>query len=149
MGTYTQGLQRLDVRTGEIAAYKYDPKVRGSLSNNQVHALCVDHAGTLWVGTQNGLDRFDRNTGKFTTFGERDGLPNNAVEGILEDAAGNLWLSTSSGLSKFDPLARTFKNYFSEDGLADDDLLHARQPTPPLSSPPRTCRRRRTRSNGS
>jgi ligand-binding sensor domain-containing protein len=81
MGTYTQGLQRLDVRTGEIAAYKYDPKVRGSLSNNQVHALCVDHAGTLWVGTQNGLDRFDRNTGKFTTFGERDGLPNNAVEG--------------------------------------------------------------------
>jgi ligand-binding sensor domain-containing protein/signal transduction histidine kinase len=122
MGTYTQGLQRLDVRTGEIAAYKYDPKARGSLSNNQVHALFVDHAGTLWVGSQNGLDRFDRNTGTFTTFGERDGLPNNAVEGILEDSAGNLWLSTSSGLSKFDPLARTFKNYFSEDGLADDEF---------------------------
>ena len=64
MGTYTQGLQRLDVRTGEIVAYKYDPKVRGSLSNNQVNALCVDHAGTLWVGTQNGLNRFDRNTGE-------------------------------------------------------------------------------------
>jgi len=122
MGTYTQGLQRLDVRTGQIAAYKYDPKVRGSVSNNQVHALCVDHQGTLWVGTQNGLDRFDRNTGKFTTFGERDGLPNNAVEGILEDSAGNLWLSTSSGLAKFDPIARTFKNYFSEDGLADDEF---------------------------
>ena len=60
MGTYTQGLQRLDVRTGEIVAYKHDPKVRGSLSNNRVNALCVDHAGTLWVGTQNGLDRFDR-----------------------------------------------------------------------------------------
>ena len=122
MGTYTQGLQRLDVRTGEIVAYKYDPKVRGSLSNNRVNALCVDHAGTLWVGTQNGLDRFDRNTGEFTTFGERDGLPNNAVEGILEDSAGNLWLSTGNGLSKFDPRARTFKNYFSEDGLAGDEF---------------------------
>jgi ligand-binding sensor domain-containing protein/signal transduction histidine kinase len=122
MGTYTRGLQRLDVRTGEIAAYKYDPKVRSSLSNNQVHALCVDHAGTLWVGTQNGLDRFDRTTGKFTTFGERDGLPNNAVEGILEDSAGNLWLSTSIGLSRFDPRARTFRNYFSEDGLADNEF---------------------------
>ncbi len=122
MGTYTQGLQRLDVRTGEIVDYKYDPKVSGSLSNNQVHALCVDHAGTLWVGTQNGLDRFDRNTGKFTTFGERDGLPNNAVEGILEDSAGNLWLSTSNGLSRFDPRARTFRNYFSEDGLADNEF---------------------------
>jgi ligand-binding sensor domain-containing protein/signal transduction histidine kinase len=122
MGTYTQGLQRLDVRTGEIVDYKYSPQVSGSLSNNQVHALCVDHAATLWVGTQGGLDRFDRNTGKFTTFGEADGLPNNAVEGILEDSAGNLWLSTSNGLSRFDPRTRTFRNYFSEDGLADNEF---------------------------
>ena len=122
MGTYAQGLHRLDVQTGEIVVYKNDPNVSGSLSNNQVNALCVDHAGTLWVGTQNGLDRFDRNTGKFTTVGERDGLPNNAVEGILEDSAGNLWLSTDNGLSKFDPLARTFKNYFSEDGLPGDEF---------------------------
>ena len=113
-----RGCSGLMCRTGEIVAYKNDPKVRGSLSNNRVNALCVDHAGTLWVGTQNGLDRFDRNTGEFTTFGERDGLPNNAVEGILEDSTGNLWLSTGNGLSKFDPRARTFKNYFSDDGLA-------------------------------
>ena len=82
----------------------------------------MDHAGTLWAGTQNGLDRFDRNTGEFTTFGERDGLPNNAVEGILEDSSGNLWLSTGNGLSKFDPRARSFKNYFSGDGLAGDEF---------------------------
>jgi ligand-binding sensor domain-containing protein/signal transduction histidine kinase len=125
MGTYTQGLQRLDVRTGEIVAYRSDPKVRGSLSNNRVNALFVDHAGTLWVGTQNGLDRFDRNTGEFTTFGERDGLPNNAVEGILEDSAGNLWLSTGNGLSRFDPRARTFKNYYSDDGLAGGEFSEA------------------------
>ena len=125
MGTYTQGLQRLDVRTGEIVAYKNDPKVRGSLSSNRVNALCVDHAGTLWVGTQNGLNRFDRNTGEFTTFGERDGLPNNAVEGILEGSADRLWLSTGNGLSRFDPRARTFNNYYSDDGLADDEFKDA------------------------
>ena len=123
MGTYTQGLQRLDVRTGEIVDYQNDPEVGRSLSNNRVNALCVDHAGTLWAGTQNGLDRFDRNTGEFTTFGERDGLPNNVVEGILEDSAGNLWLSNGNGLSKFNPRARTFKNYYSEDGLAGDEFL--------------------------
>jgi PAS domain S-box-containing protein len=122
MGTYTQGLQRLDVRTGEILQYQNDPKIRGSLSNNRVNAFCLDHRGTLWVGTQNGLNRFDRNTGEFTTFGERDGLPNNAIEGILEDSAGNLWLSTGNGLSRFDPRARTFKNYFSDDGLAGDEF---------------------------
>ena len=122
MGTYEQGLQRLDVPTGKIVAYKHDPKVRSSLSNNRVNALCVDHAGTLWVGTQNGLNRFDRNTGEFTIFNEHDGLPNNAVEGILEDAAGNLWVSTGNGLSKFDPRARTVKNYFTDDGLPSDEF---------------------------
>ena len=122
MGTYDQGLQRLDVRTGKIVAYKHNPMVLSSLSNNRVNALCVDHAGTLWVGTQNGLNRFDRNTGEFTIFNERDGLPNNAVEGILEDAAGNLWLSTGNGLSRFDPRARTVKNYFTDDGLPSDEF---------------------------
>jgi ligand-binding sensor domain-containing protein len=113
MGTYDQGLQRLDVRTGKIVAYKHNPMVFSSLSNNRVNALWVHHAGTLWVGTQDVLNRFDRSTGEFTIFNERDGLPNNAVEGILEDAAGNLWLSTGNGLSRFDPRARTVKNYFT------------------------------------
>ena len=122
MGTYEQGLQRLDVRTGKIIAYKHDPKILSSLSNSRVNALCVDHSGTLWVGTQNGLNRFDRNTGEFTIFNEHDGLPNNAVEGVLEDAAGNLWLSTGKGLSRFDPRARTAKNYFTDDGLSNDEF---------------------------
>jgi PAS domain S-box-containing protein len=121
MGTFEQGLQHLDVRTGKIVAYKYDPNDSGSLSNDRVNAISVDHSGTLWVGTQNGLDRFDRKTGEFTIFNEREGLPDNAVEGILEDSAGNLWLSTGNGLSKFDPRAKTFKNYYAEDGLAGNE----------------------------
>ncbi|HEY4048640.1 MAG TPA: two-component regulator propeller domain-containing protein [Acidobacteriaceae bacterium] len=122
MGTFEQGLQHLDVRTGKIVAYKYDPNDSRSLSNNRVNAITVDHSGTLWVGTQNGLDRLDRKTGEFAIFNEREGLPNNAVEGILEDSAGNLWLSTGNGLSKFDPRARTFKHYHAEDGLAGDEF---------------------------
>jgi PAS domain S-box-containing protein len=121
MGTFEQGLQHLDVRTGKIVAYKYDPNDSGSLSNDRVNAIFVDHSGTLWVGTQNGLDRFDRKTGEFAIFNEREGLPDNAVEGILEDSAGNLWLSTGNGLSKFDPRAKTFKNYYAEDGLAGNE----------------------------
>jgi signal transduction histidine kinase/ligand-binding sensor domain-containing protein/CheY-like chemotaxis protein len=122
LGTYEWGLQRFDPGTGKFHSYKYDPKARGSLSNNRVNALCVDKSGTLWVGTQNGLNRFDPKTETFSAFSERDGLPNNAVEGILEDRDGNLWLSTGNGLSKFDPRAKMFKNYYADDGLAGDEF---------------------------
>jgi ligand-binding sensor domain-containing protein/signal transduction histidine kinase len=123
MGTYEQGLQRLDVRTGKIVAYQNDPKAGNSLSSNRVNALYIDHSGTLWVGTQNGLNHFDRHTGEFTVFNERDGLPNNSVAGILEDASGNLWLGTENGLSKFDPQAKTFKNYYIGEGLAGNEFI--------------------------
>jgi len=123
MGTYEQGLQKLDVRTGTIIAYKNDPKAANSLSSSRMNALYIDHSGTLWVGTQNGLNRFDRRTGEFTVFNERDGLPNNAIMGILEDAAGNLWLATGNGLSKFDPQAKTFKNYYTDEGLAGNQFI--------------------------
>jgi PAS domain S-box-containing protein len=121
MGTFLAGLQHLDLRTGKIVAYRHNPSDNNSLSDNRVNAIYVDHSGTLWLGTQNGLDRFDRKTGAFSTFNEREGLPNNAVEGILEDSAGNLWLSTGNGLSKFDPRDKTFKNYYVEDGLASNE----------------------------
>lgn len=125
MGTFERGLQRLDPGTGKIVAYESDPNARNSLSNNRVNAICVDHSGTLWVATQNGLDRFDRKTQQFTIFNERDGLPNNAVVGIEEDAVGDLWLATGNGLSKFDPRALTFKNYYAEDGLAGNEFNNA------------------------
>ena len=122
MGTYEQGLQHLDVQSGKIVAYVHNPKVRGSLSNNRVNDLYVDHSGTLWVATQDGLDRFDRNTGEFTDFNERDGLANNAAVGLQEDRAGYLWVATTSGLSKFDPQSGSFKNYYASDGLAGNEF---------------------------
>jgi hypothetical protein len=76
----------------------------------------------MWIGTQNGLDRFDPGTGRFTVYYERDGLAGNVVSCILDDAQGNLWMGGNNGLSKFDPLSRTFRNYSTADGLPGADL---------------------------
>jgi PAS domain S-box-containing protein len=76
----------------------------------------------MWVGTQEGLDKFDPRTGKFKTYYEQDGLPGNAVSCTLEDERGRLWMSTNNGLSVFDPSRQTFKNYSVADGLPGADL---------------------------
>ncbi len=102
--------------------YKHDANDPTSLSNNRVNSVYFDHSGTMWAGTQDGLDKFDPQTGRFKTYYEQDGLSGNVVSCILEDERGNLWMSTNNGLSVFDPSKQTFKNYSVADGLPGADL---------------------------
>jgi len=123
IGTHSSGLQRFDPAIERFtASYKHNADDPTSLSNNRVNSVHFDHSGTMWVGTQDGLDRFDPKTGGFKSYYEEDGLPGNLVSCILEDERGNLWMSTNNGLSVFNPSAQTFKNYSTADGLPGADL---------------------------
>ena len=108
------GLVRLDPLTRTSTTYH--------LSSDKAWAVTMDHTGTLWVGTEKGLNRFDPATERVTTYYESDGLANNSVSHILEDERGNLWISTHYGLSRFDPRDKTFKNYYVVDGLSGDEF---------------------------
>jgi streptogramin lyase len=94
----------------------------GTLSDNRVNSVHFDRSGTMWVGTQNGLDKFDSKTGTFTVYTRRDGLPGNAVGCILEDDHGNLWISTNNGIARFDPQSTAVKSYSTAEGLPGPDL---------------------------
>ncbi len=106
LGTAQSGLHRFDPRTAEFTIYAHNPDDPRSLSDDRVNSIYFDHSGVMWVGTQNGLDRFDSNTRSFKTYYEQDGLAGNVVSCILEDSIGSLWMGTNSGLSSFNP-ART------------------------------------------
>jgi signal transduction histidine kinase len=88
-----------------------------------VNTVYVDHEGTIWAGTNSGLNKFDQSNQKFTTYYERDGLASSVVKGILQDRLGDLWLSTSDGLSRFNPRTKAFKNYYSTDGLPGNEFV--------------------------
>jgi PAS domain S-box-containing protein len=123
IGTHSSGLQRFDPAIERFTAtYKHHANDPTSLSNNRVNSVHFDHSGTMWVGTQDGLDRFDPKTGGFKSYYEQDGLPGNLVSCILDDERGNLWMSTNNGLSVFNPSTQTFKNYSTADGLPGPDL---------------------------
>jgi signal transduction histidine kinase/streptogramin lyase len=122
LGTHFSGLQRFDPTTEQFTVYKHNANDPTSLSNDRVNSVHFDHSGTMWVGTQDGLDKFDPKTGRFKTYYEQDGLSGNVVSCILEDERGNLWMSTNNGLSMFHPAKQTFKNYSAADGLPGADL---------------------------
>ncbi len=65
--------------------------VEQGLSHRQANAIFEDSRGFVWIGTPNGLNRFD-GYGFRTYTKEKDGLLFNDIQSIKEDADGWLWL---------------------------------------------------------
>lgn len=129
VGTYGHGLFQFDPRTSRYRNFKHDPANPQSLSNDIVPRVFVDHAGTLWAATNDGLDRFNPATNSFTTY--KVGLQ--AVHphylDIAEDPEGRLWLGTeSSGVLRFDPATGQFTAFqrdIDRPGTLSDDRVNS------------------------
>ena len=69
------------------------------LPQNSISAICQTRAGYLWLGTYNGLVRFDGV--RFSNYepGNSPGLAGNRITALMEDSSGNLWIGSESGLS--------------------------------------------------
>lgn len=111
------GLISIDPKSKEIKNYKYDKNDKSSISSNTIRDINEDIYGNLWIGTSYGLNKLDKETGKFTTYTTQDGLSNDIVYGILNDYKGDLWLSTNSGISRLDIKTEKFENFGVTDGL--------------------------------
>jgi ligand-binding sensor domain-containing protein len=122
IGTNANGVQRFDPATSQFRLYAHDLANQATVSDSRVNSVFIDHAGTMWLATQNGLDQFDPKSGLAVSYYERNGLSGNVVACIREDDRGKLWMSTNKGISSFDKQSRLFSNYFTSDGLPGPDL---------------------------
>ena len=73
----------------------------------------------VWMCSQNGLFKIDKNTWVVQTFTEAAGLPSRTINAMQADAKMNLWLGTSKGLAKFDPSVNKAHAYNLVDGISD------------------------------
>ncbi|HEX5654536.1 MAG TPA: two-component regulator propeller domain-containing protein [Chitinophagaceae bacterium] len=84
------------------------------LSNNRVWAITQDKYGLIWIGTGDGLNRFDGY--KVEVFrnerGNKKSLPHNHVRCLFADSGGMLWIGTSNGLAYYDNLSNSFQSFF-------------------------------------
>jgi ligand-binding sensor domain-containing protein/signal transduction histidine kinase len=121
IGTFSNGLNKLNPVTGKIDHYYSNIENSSSLTSNSINTIFEDHFGILWIGTAGGgLNMLNSDNKTFTRYMIKDGLASNEVMAIIEDYAGLLWISTSKGISKFDPINRAFTNYDITDGLMND-----------------------------
>jgi signal transduction histidine kinase/ligand-binding sensor domain-containing protein len=86
------------------------------LPENTGQAILQDNQGFIWIGTQNGLARFDGFN--FTVFKHQNGddhsLSNNQVEGLLQDEDGFIWVATRNGLNRFNTVTQKFSVFFPD-----------------------------------
>ena len=68
------------------------------LDNSAVWALAQDRTGFLWIGTEDGVFRFDGR--RFRAFRLRDGLPSTSIQALHATLDGGLWVGTQRGLAR-------------------------------------------------
>ena len=100
IGSAEGGLNRLDPNTNVFTYFT----TREGLPSNQVNSIIGDERGNLWLGTSQGLCRFNPTTHTCRNFDESDGLPDNFFNiGSIYRHNGKLFLGTPNGLVIFHP----------------------------------------------
>jgi len=106
IGTFHGGLSRYDPATGKFRRFQADASAPDSLSNENVNAIVVDAAGTVWVATDAGLNRLHPQSETWTSYRHDPrnpaSLADDRVLSLLVDRSGILWIGTAGGLDRLD-----------------------------------------------
>ncbi|MGH7564489.1 MAG: two-component regulator propeller domain-containing protein [Gemmatimonadota bacterium] len=117
-GLYRLFRQGLEGTRSRFHRYTHAPKDPRSLSHDVVYDVLVDRSGTLWVGTEAGLNRYDKNAAKagFARYTVNPaspvGLIDSRISALYEDSKGRLWIGSVPGLSVFDSRRQHLTHYY-------------------------------------
>ncbi|EIA07829.1 two-component regulator propeller domain-containing protein [Flavobacterium frigoris] len=94
------------------------------LSNSSVNTIFQDSENLLWIGTWDGLNRYNGNTFKIfrPELNNENSLSNQVILKIDEDDLGRIWILTMHGINQYDKKTDHFKRFY-----------FSRKNTPPLS----------------
>ncbi|MDM8536584.1 two-component regulator propeller domain-containing protein [Desulfobacterales bacterium HSG17] len=121
--TQGTGAYRYDKKTDVFTVYLAEEDNVNSISGNAFnwspYAIEEDNEGFVWIGSTNGLNRYDKTTDTFTRYKNKPGdagtLSSDDVWSVMEDKSGSLWVGTSNGLNKYDKNTETFTTYKDND----------------------------------
>jgi ligand-binding sensor domain-containing protein len=88
---------------------------KDGLSSNKATAVAQDSDGIIWIGTSNGLNRYDGYgfSRFFANPADPSAISGNNIENIMADGKNNLWLTTDEGICRFNTLTHRATNFRS------------------------------------
>lgn len=89
--------------------------IKEGLSQSRVQCILNDHRGYLWIGTESGLNCYDRDHLKHYLHRPEDEstLPSDNIIFIAEDSLHNLWVATTVGICLYNRGHDNFKTLSS------------------------------------
>lgn len=86
---------------------------RAKLSNSAITSVYMDRYDHIWLGSWDGLDRYDGSSIKVYKPDPfvKGTISNNVIRNFLEDGHGNLWVVTHQGINKYDRTTDSFQRY--------------------------------------
>lgn len=108
IGTYSGGLNLLDLKTKQFKLYTSQFN-ENTIGSNSIYSLFKDSDDTIWIGTMNGINRYNRSTDDFTRLKETG----TTTIQILEDPKRNIWFATlGKGLYRYDKKERQWRHFY-------------------------------------
>ncbi len=120
IGTNNGGLTSLNKELGYFKNYQIDPNKQEGLLSNKITAIFDDRSEILWIGTNAGINKIDRQGDRFKLHVRKQGAENtwssNNVRSIFKEENGITWVGTfDAGLNKYDPHTGEFTIYKDND----------------------------------
>lgn len=97
---------------------------RDGLPNNTIYSLCQDYKGFIWIGTVNGLCRYDGNHIVTYRADKANRLPNNRIRFVFEDNQYRLWISTLKGICLYNRDTDTFVPIGDGESIYNSRTIH-------------------------
>jgi len=127
MDTYNKGLEYWNREENIFYHFAYDSENPTSISNNLTLALAYDAQNRLWVGTSQGLCRYEGD-GIFTRYTmdmhNPRSLPSSNIRWLHTSSDNCLWIATDSGgIAVYDEESDSFSHWTKKDGLISNSIF--------------------------
>ncbi len=128
INTYGGQIDKVDINAYKFKHWDHDPNYPDYLREKGIINIYEDRQRILWLGTiENGLIKFNRQTGKFTQYthdkNDANSIPDNMINCIFEDSSGTFWVSAKNVLFLFDRKKGRLHKRYEHDPNNPNSLL--------------------------